>query len=112
MSLKEKQKLYVTPFMLWANYDIPEGYVDRMSSNYLSSLLLQTAELPLTDYGKYLCSVYKTLPVIDTAGYIAADGKYYSYDKASEYDELLSNYRCVAYNALFGKNERNKNILS
>lgn len=110
LSLKEKQKLYVTPFMLWANYDIPEGYVDRMSSNYLSSLLLQTAELPLTDYGKYLCSVYKTLPVIDTAGYIAADGKYYSYDKASEYDELLSNYRCVAYNALFGKNERNNKI--
>lgn len=106
LSLKEKQKRYVTPFMIWANYDIPEAYIDRISSNYLYPLLLQTAELPLTDYGKFLCSLYKNIPVVDTSGYIDSYGKYYSYDKPSKYDTMLSDYRCVAYNSLFGKNER------
>ena len=80
LSLEEKQKRFVTPFVLWANYDIPEGYIDMISSNYLSTLLLQTAGLETTQYNKFLSALYKQLPVIDTTGYITADGRYYTYD--------------------------------
>ena len=42
-STEELQRRYVTPFVIWANYDIPEAQVDKLSVNYLSSLLLAQA---------------------------------------------------------------------
>ena len=101
LSLEEKQKRFVTPFVLWANYDIPEGYIDMMSSNYLSTLLLQTAGLETTQYNKFLSALYKQLPVIDTTGYIAADGRYYTYDDKTKYTDLLKAYEKIQYNDLF-----------
>ena len=101
LSLEEKQKRFVTPFVLWANYDIPEGYIDMISSNYLSTLLLQTAGLETTQYNKFLSALYKQLPVIDTTGYITADGKYYTYDDKTKYTDLLKAYEKIQYNDLF-----------
>lgn len=46
LTLEEEQKMYVTPFMIWANYDIEEKTVEDISLNYLATLLLETAELP------------------------------------------------------------------
>lgn len=39
LSEEEQQSRYETPFIIWANYDIPEATVDKMSANYLSTLL-------------------------------------------------------------------------
>lgn len=101
LTTEEKQRRYVTPFVIWANYDIPEGYVDKMSSNYLSTLLLQTAGIQGTKYNDYLNAIFQYLPVIDTTGYISADDKYYTFDEKSEYDELLNGYKKVQYNNIF-----------
>ena len=101
LTLEQRQKRFVTPFVIWANYNIEEGYVDKMSSNYLSTLLLQIADLKTTKYNDYLSALYRYLPVIDTTGYITADGEYYTYDEKSEYDELLQDYEKVQYNNLF-----------
>lgn len=43
-------KEYQTPFLIWANYDIEEKTYENISANYLSTLLLETAGVPLTDY--------------------------------------------------------------
>ena len=32
---------YITPFMLWANYDIEEKYIDKISLNYLSNIVVR-----------------------------------------------------------------------
>ena len=101
LTLEEKQKRFVTPFVLWANYDIPEGYIDMMSSNYLSTLLLQTAGLETTQYNKFLSALYKQIPVIDTTGYITADGEYHTYDDKTEYTDILKAYEKIQYNNLF-----------
>ena len=101
LTVEQKQKRYVTPFILWANYNIDEGYIDRMSSNYLSTLLLQTAGIKTTQYNDYLSAIYSKLPVIDTTGYITADGTYHTYDETTEYTELLAGYEKVQYNNLF-----------
>lgn len=45
---------YVVPFVIWANYDIPEEEMNNISANYLSSYLLKTAELDMTPYQKFL----------------------------------------------------------
>lgn len=110
LSLEEKQKRFVTPFVLWANYDIPEGYIDMISSNYLSTLLLQTAGLETTPYNKFLSALYKQLPVIDTTGYITSDGKYYSYDDKTEYTDILDTYKKIQYNNLFDTAGRHEEL--
>ena len=110
LSLEQRQKRFATPFVIWANYNIEESYVDKMSANYLSTLLLQTADLKMPKYNEYLSALYRYLPVIDTTGYITAGGEDYTYDQKSEYDELLDNYEKVQYNNLFDSIGRHEEL--
>lgn len=73
LTTEQQQLRYMTPFVIWANYDIPEATLDQISANYLSTLVLQTAKLPLTQYNKYLASLYQKLPIINTVGYVDSD---------------------------------------
>lgn len=107
LTLEEEQKMYVTPFLIWANYDIEEKTVEDISLNYLSTLLLETAELPMTAYQQYLAELHKTLPVITTLGYMDTEGNWYRIDdESSPYVELVENYRKVQYNNLLDKQNR------
>ncbi len=107
---EQEQQRYCTPFYIWANYDIKEQYIDKMSSNYLSSLVLETSGVELTEYNKYLLSLYKTLPVIDNAGYIDNEGKYYKWSDDSPYAEILSEYEKIQYNNIFDREHVNRDI--
>lgn len=109
LTYEELQKRYVTPFVIWANYDIEEKYIDKLSSNYLSTYVLKVAGVQLPTFNKYLYSLSQVLPVIDNVGYIDAEGINYSYNKASKYSTILANYEKIQYNFLFdNKNKRNE----
>lgn len=101
LSIEEEQKRHITPFIIWANYDIEEQEIERLSVNYLSSLLLKTAGVNLTKYNKYLLKLSETLPVINTVGYIDKDGNHYKWSDVSPYTELLNEYENLQYNAVF-----------
>ncbi len=101
LTIEQRQRRFMTPFVIWANYDIDETYIDKMSTNYLSTLLLQTAGLQTTEYNDYLSALYRSLPVIDTNGYITADGEYHTYDETTEYTPLLQDYEKIQYNNMF-----------
>lgn len=98
---EQEQSRHCTPFYIWANYDIEEKHIDKLSSNYLSSLVLQTAGVKLTEYNKYLLRLSETLPVIDTVGYIDNQNVYYKWSDASPYTALLDDYEKVQYNNIF-----------
>lgn len=104
----QTQDRYSTPFIIWANYDIPEATIDRMSCNYLSTLLCQLAGVELTPYQKYLACLHEKLPVIDTVGYMDAEGNIYHYNKESEYADLINEYQCLEYNAVIDVDNRNE----
>ena len=89
---------YITPFILWANYDIEEKYVDKISLNYLSLLLLDTAGLKTTYYMEFLRNIQSKLPVITGNGYIDANGNYYTFEDNSEYLNILQDYEFIQYN--------------
>lgn len=110
LTLEQRQQRYATPFIIWANYDIEEGYIDKISSNYLSTLLLQTAELETAVYNDYLSALYRILPVIDSTGYITADGRHYSYDQKTEFSVLLEEYEKIQYNNLFDSIGRHNDL--
>ena len=103
---KTQHERYTTPFVIWANYDIPEAELDKVSANYLSTLLAQAAGLPLTDYQKYLSALYQEIPVLDSIGYIGANGQYYDYGDKGDYKETVENYQCVEYNHLIDRKNR------
>ena len=107
---EQEQSRYCTPFYIWANYDIDEQEIERLSSNYLSSLVLKTAGIKLTEYNKYLLNLSKTLPVIDNAGYIDAEGNYYKWSDNSPYTDLLDEYEKIQYNNIFDREHVNLDI--
>ena len=72
-----------------------------MSVNYLSSLVLKTANVELTEYNRYLLKLYETLPVINTVGYIDNEGNHYKWSDSSPYTDLISEYEKIQYNCIF-----------
>ena len=100
MDDETQQRRYITRFILWANYDIPEGWIEEISINYLSTLLMQISGLEMPAYQQYLARIYQDLPVITALGCRDKDGNYFQADQATALKGLVQDYRCVAYNNL------------
>ncbi|MCQ2455282.1 MAG: sulfatase-like hydrolase/transferase [Clostridia bacterium] len=109
LTIEQDQNRHVTPFIIWANYDIKEKNIDKLSVNYLSSYVLDIAGVKLTKYNKYLINLSKTIPVIDTVGYIDKDNNYYKWSESSKYTELLQDYEKIQYNNIFDYENNNAN---
>lgn len=110
LSPEQEQLRHTTPFIIWANYDIEEKQIDKLSSNYLSSLVLEVAGVKLTEYNKYLLKLAETLPVIDTVGYIDNENNYYKWSDVSPYSGLLDEYEKIQYNNIFDQKNINSDI--
>ena len=107
LSVEEEENMYMTPFLIWANYDIEEKTIEDISLNYLSALLLDTAQLPKTSYQQYLSELHKTLPVINSVGYMDNEGNWYHIDDLnSPYAKMIEDYRKVQYNHLLDRKNR------
>ena len=108
-SKEATENKYITPFMIWANYDIEEKQIDKLSSNYLSAYMLDVAGVKQTEYNKYLLKLSETLPVIDTVGYIDAENNYYKWSDNSPYKQTISEYEKIQYNNIFDpENKKNE----
>lgn len=101
LTVEQEQARHCTPFFIWANIDIEEKEIERLSANYLSSLVLETAGIKLTEYNSYLLELSKTLPVIDTVGYVDSEGVHYKWSDSSPYTDLIDNYEKIQYNNIF-----------
>lgn len=95
------------PFLIWANYDIPEAAGIQLSLNYLSSLLLKTAGLPRTGYQVFLEEIHDVLPVINDVGFQDGGGNWYQ--DGEELPEpartAMEQYEMLQYNMLFDTEE-------
>lgn len=108
MELTQQLK-YKVPFVIWANYDIEENYIEAMSVNYLSSYLLELADLKITAYNSYLMQLYKEIPVINALFYMDKEYRLYPLTEDSQYCRLVREYKYVGYNnALDKKNKLEK----
>lgn len=108
------QKKQMVPFVLWANYDIPEAQGVELSLNYLSALLMDTANLPMTGYQKFLSRLWETAPVINTVGIRDAQGNWYGENAAlpEELDGAIEDYKVLLYNNVFDKKDRVENFFT
>ncbi|WP_243426059.1 LTA synthase family protein [Flavonifractor plautii] len=108
------QKKQMVPFLLWANYDIPEAEGVELSLNYLSALLMDTANLPMTGYQKFLSQLRETVPVVNTVGVRDAQGNWYGENETlpDDLDAAIERYQVLLYNNIFDKSNRLEQLFS
>ena len=102
LGVKDEQLKRMVPFCIWNNYDSTEVEVPTTSLNYLSAMLLEAAGLEMPPYYQYLLDLQEKLPVINTLGYVAADGTTGEPDDTeSEYGALMNEYHILQYANMF-----------
>lgn len=104
-SLADLEQGYRVPFVMWSNYELEHKYYDGISVNYLSSILMENAGIPLTGYQTFLKKLMETLPVINANVYRDADGNFYNYEDDA-YSGELKDYQMLQYNHLVDKKHR------
>lgn len=107
---EERQKRYMVPFFVWANYDIPEEDGIVTSLNFLSNYVYEAAGLELPPYNRFLSEMAKDIPAIHSNGfYSAASGGYLSFDQASEAERRwFADYRMLQYDSIWAGSERSE----
>ena len=106
MTMEQYMGRYQTPFLIWANYPLPQTELPVSSLNFLGQHLLSLSGIRNSVYGDYLSGFEQQLPVFTFVGYMDADGKAYSHLESNRYDPLIEDYRAFAYNNLFGAQQR------
>lgn len=108
---EEMQQLYQTDFFIWANYDIPEYDVPRISLNYLSTLVLQMSGLDLPEYNLLIAEAYKQYPYLTTMGVYDAQGnRYNSLSEVPDDTGILNQYNILTYNNVFENSKRRSEL--
>ena len=89
------------PYLLWANYDIEEKNEDY-STNFLSLLLYNYANLDTNSYVEFLKDFSRKIPVFTKFGYRDIYGKTYEIDdESSPYKEIIKEYQILQYYFMF-----------
>lgn len=102
-SLEDAEKGYLTPYFIWANYDLEEYNIPDISLNYLSILLLDVAGLDTTPYQNYLRNMSQEIPVITGHGYMDKTNTYHDFKEQNSYTSWIKNYEILQYNNMFGR---------
>ena len=90
---EQTARKYITPYVIWANYDVSFPDYGDMSANYLGAALLECAGAELPPYYQYLMQLQELYPIIS----------YHTID-AFENDEPIQQYRMLQYNHLIERN--------
>lgn len=118
---------YSAPFVIWANYDIPEEKDVKISMNYLSSYMLDSLDMEMTDYNKFLMRLHDRVPVVTAFGFWGSDGVFYENQQdilagsnpnpetvqqvmTSPFDADLEEYKIMQYNNMFDVKNRVKDF--
>lgn len=99
LTLEEEQRQYVTPFLIWTNYDIESEYIDKMSANYLFAYVAKVAGMELSPFQNYLLDLYEQYPVINAIGAIDRDDNYYTSEELADRDGIQE-YFNIIYNQI------------
>ena len=100
---------YITPFMIWANYDIKEenySNITDISTNYLASLILDVANIQKTPYLHFLDELRDEIPIITGNGYMDKTGVYHDFSESNEYTKLIERYHYLQFNNMFDNSNK------
>lgn len=90
---EERSLMYITPYVIWANYDVEFPEYGNMSANYLGAAVLECAGAKLPPYYQFLMQLQKRYPVISRRTI-----------ETIKDDEDILRYQLLQYNHLMEKN--------
>ena len=108
-SKEATENKYITPFMIWANYDIDTSEYNNLtdiSANYLASVVLDVAGIQKTPYLSFLDELRNEIPIITGNGYVDKDGVYHDFSEENEYSKLIENYHYIQFNNMFDNSNK------
>ena len=100
-----RQKKMVTPFFIWANYDIKEQTNMQISANYLSAYALNALGCSTSGFDQMRLALQQQIPVMNVNGYRLPDGTWYPQGEQPEND-LLNDYHHAEYAQIFDAKNR------
>lgn len=103
---KEKLDHYVTPYVIWANYDIEEMQGLEISANYLYSLLLSCTNVEMSAFEAFQLEMMTRYPIITRFGYADAEGHYEGFDRFPVFPDGLKDIYGVTYNRAYDAKNR------
>ncbi len=110
IDLEDSMKRYEVPYFIWANYPLEGTKDEKISLNYLSSMMLRSAGFNVSPYMKFLDEFEKTLPVFTGVGMKDRTGNYYRQESETPYDELINKYAMLQYNQGFDKEGKDNTL--
>lgn len=113
LSFQEEQKRFITPFIIWTNYDIEEQSDVIMSANYLGSYILYVGGLEMSPYNQFLYKQWQEIPIICGRGIMDNDGKWYGWNEIPEcYEDKIEEYKILQYNNVYDRKNKVKDLFS
>ena len=106
MTMEQYMGKYYVPFVIWANYDLPEEGPEVTSLNFLGQYVLRYAGIEATAYDSFLWQLQSKLPAVTFVGYVDEEGQAYSHLETNDFTPLIEDYQRVQYNNLFGGGDR------
>lgn len=110
LSDEENSLYYKVPFVVWANFDIPEETGIEISPGFLSAKVMEYSSLPASPYEAFLQALAKTYPAVSSQAVIRADGSYAAVKDVLEKELMaaelppsptLNEYKTLQYYLLF-----------
>ena len=93
-----EKKNYIVSYALWNNYGASQEEIDKISINYLSTVLTKMSDIENTKQFSFISELRKKIPVITRMKYLGDDKKWYNInDKKSPYYELIKEYEYLQY---------------
>ncbi len=102
---EQKQTKLITPFFIWANYDIGSQTGVEISANYLSAFALDALGCSTSGFDELRLAAQQSVPRINSYGYYLADGSWHDNETLSEC-EALTAYRSAQYAQIFDPKKR------
>lgn len=112
MTMDQYLSKFRVPFVIWANYPLPEKTIETTSLNFLGETLLTYAGIPTTGYGQFLHEMQTNLPSLTFVGYLDAQGQAHSHLETNNYTDQIWTYSVVQYNNVFGGKDRRSTFFS
>ena len=101
LSSEEEEKRYMTPYLIWLNYDTGiQKERKNTSANFLGTLLLNASGILENPFYEYIYSMQQEITEMNRDYYRTKDGVLH---KSDEDDEWLKEYQDMQYYEMFDK---------
>ena len=114
ISAEESIPLYSTPYFIWSNFDLPNGYGGKTSPNFLGQTLLDFAGISSPEERACLRVLREKISAISALAVFDKDGAAWlnADDLDESISEIISDYEKIQYGEIYFSDEEDAETLS